>query len=165
VPDATRRKHLEEARQLSLSLVYWLQTVAPCAYGGVGYKGVRLRKDLAGTEEGLAKYPYIRESRPILADLRIPEEHCGLEARAKYLGKREDEVEAEAAPSVVPNADSGERSPIAHSHSLKLSVRFAKSCGCSKLTVCCRSVASGVLAQRCPPDLNQQARGTYVRSD
>jgi hypothetical protein len=40
-------RQVERARQLSLSLLYWLQTEA-------GWKGLRLRRDVAGTEDGLA---------------------------------------------------------------------------------------------------------------
>jgi hypothetical protein len=70
-----REKHLEGGRQLSLSLLYWLQTEAPRRDGGTGWKGLRLRKDVVGTEDGLAKYPYIRESRRIKAEFTILEQH------------------------------------------------------------------------------------------
>ncbi|SIB81556.1 FAD dependent oxidoreductase [Mycobacteroides abscessus subsp. abscessus] len=63
-----RKKHLEGARQLSLSLLYWMQTEAPRPDGGQGYKGLRLRPDVTGTDDGLAMYPYIRESRRIKAE-------------------------------------------------------------------------------------------------
>jgi hypothetical protein len=67
-------KNLERARQLSFSLLYWLQT-------DQGMKGLRLRKDVMGTEDGLAKYPYIRESRRIRAEFTVLEQHVGTEAR------------------------------------------------------------------------------------
>lgn len=72
-------KHVEAAKQLSLSLLYWLQTEAPRPDGGKGWPGIRLRKDIMGTEDGLAKYPYIRESRRIKAVFTILEEHVGKE--------------------------------------------------------------------------------------
>ncbi len=75
VSEQERRRHLDGARQLSLSLLYWLQTEAPRPDGGTGWKGLRLRKDIVGTEDGLAKYPYIRESRRIQAEFRILEQH------------------------------------------------------------------------------------------
>ena len=50
-------KHFERGKQLSLSLLYWLQTEAPRPDGGKGWPGIRLRKDMMGTEDGLAKYP------------------------------------------------------------------------------------------------------------
>jgi hypothetical protein len=38
-----------------------------------------------GTEDGLAKYPYIRESRRIRAEFTVLEQHVGTEARMKPL--------------------------------------------------------------------------------
>jgi len=67
--------HLARGKQLSLSLLYWMQTEAPRPDGGQGWKGLRLRGDLAGTEDGLAKYPYIRESRRIRAEFTVSEQH------------------------------------------------------------------------------------------
>jgi hypothetical protein len=71
------KKHFEKGKQLSLSLLYWLQTEAPRPDGGKGWPGIRLRKDIMGTEDGLAKYPYVRESRRIKALFTIKEEHVG----------------------------------------------------------------------------------------
>jgi hypothetical protein len=48
-----------------------------------------------GTEDGLAKSPYIRESRRICAAFTVCEQHVGTEARAKVLGKPSDQVAAE----------------------------------------------------------------------
>ncbi len=45
---------LEESRQLSLSLMYWMQTEAPRPDGKQGYRGLYLRPDLLGTKDGLA---------------------------------------------------------------------------------------------------------------
>ncbi|HJP82811.1 MAG TPA: FAD-dependent oxidoreductase, partial [Fimbriimonadaceae bacterium] len=73
-PEVITRK-LEEARQLSLSLLYWLQTEAPRHDGGTGYPELRLRPDLVGTEDGLAQAPYIRESRRIKARFTVLEQH------------------------------------------------------------------------------------------
>jgi hypothetical protein len=71
-----RRKHLEAARQLSLSTIYWLQTEAPNpATGGQGYPGLRPRGDFFGTDDGLAQAPYIRESRRIKAEFTVLEQH------------------------------------------------------------------------------------------
>jgi hypothetical protein len=66
--------HREMARQLSLSMVYWLQNEAPRLDGGQGYPDVRLRPDVVGTEDGLAMAPYIRESRRIRAELTVREQ-------------------------------------------------------------------------------------------
>ncbi len=73
--------HLNRARQLSLSLVHWLQTEAPRPDGGAGYPGLYLRPDLVGTPDGLAKAPYIRESRRVLAEFTVTENHVGVAAR------------------------------------------------------------------------------------
>lgn len=73
------RKHVDGAKQLSLSLLYWLQTEAPRPDGGKGWRGLRLRPDVMGTSDGLAKYPYVRESRRIKALFTVDERHCGKE--------------------------------------------------------------------------------------
>lgn len=79
-PEAKAR-HLEEAKQLSFSLLYWMQTEAPRPDGGTGYPGLRLRADVVGTEDGMAKYPYIRESRRIKAEFTVLEQHVGTACR------------------------------------------------------------------------------------
>ncbi|MCL4508983.1 MAG: FAD-dependent oxidoreductase [Chloroflexi bacterium] len=84
-PEEERQRYLEEARQLSLSLMYWLQTEAPRPDGGAGYPGLYLRPDLVDTDDGLAKYPYIRESRRIRAVFTVTEQHVG--ARARGIGR------------------------------------------------------------------------------
>lgn len=68
-----RRTILQEARALSLGFLYWLQTEAPRDEGGFGYPELKLRKDVMGTRHGLSKYPYVRESRRILALERVLE--------------------------------------------------------------------------------------------
>lgn len=92
-PDVAAQ-HIASAKQLSLSLLYWLQTRCPRPDGGEGWKGLRLRPDIVGTEDGLAKYPYIRESRRIRAEFTVCELHVGTDARAKLLGKPANEVTA-----------------------------------------------------------------------
>ncbi|WP_047813029.1 FAD-dependent oxidoreductase [Rhodopirellula islandica] len=87
-------KHLEGSRQLSLSLLYWLQTEAPRPDGGTGWKGLRLRKDIMGTEDGLAKYPYIRESRRIEAEFTILEQHISRAERETLVKSPTDKVRA-----------------------------------------------------------------------
>jgi len=76
-------RSLASARQLSLSLFYWMQTEAPRPDGGVGYPGLYLRPDINGTRDGLAKYPYIRESRRLRAAFTVTENHVGREARGQ----------------------------------------------------------------------------------
>lgn len=79
-PEAAQR-YLEEARQLALSLFHWMQTEAPRADGGQGFPGLHLRPDITGTADGLAKFPYIRESRRIRARFTVTENHVGRDAR------------------------------------------------------------------------------------
>ncbi len=66
---------LSEARTLSLSLLYWLQTECPRPDGGQGYPGLYLRPDLTGADDGLAMAPYVRESRRIRARFTVLEQH------------------------------------------------------------------------------------------
>nr|WP_240426417.1 FAD-dependent oxidoreductase [Tunicatimonas sp. TK19036]WKN40383.1 FAD-dependent oxidoreductase [Tunicatimonas sp. TK19036] len=80
-------RHIAQSKQLSLSLFYWLQTEAPRPDGRQGWPGLRLRGDLMGTDDGLAKYPYVRESRRIQAVFTVLEEHVGKENRALVAGK------------------------------------------------------------------------------
>lgn len=76
VLDASREDelaHYERAKQLSLSMLYWMQTEAPRPDGGTGFPGLRLRPDVMGSEDGLAQAPYHRESRRIRAITTITE--------------------------------------------------------------------------------------------
>jgi hypothetical protein len=77
--DAAR--HEAEARQQSLSMLYWLQTEAPRPDGGTGFPGLRLRGDVTEGPDGLAMAPYIRESRRILALSRITENDLSIAIR------------------------------------------------------------------------------------
>lgn len=86
VDAATFQKHIADATQLNLSLLYWLQTEAPRPDGGQGWPGIRLRKDVMGTDTGMAKYPYIREARRIKAEFTVLEEHVGAENRKMVAG-------------------------------------------------------------------------------
>ena len=86
------KKHVDSAKQLSLSLLYWLQTEAARTDGGKGWRGLRLRKDILGTDDGLAKYPYIRESRRIKALFTVLEEHCGMEQSGRKAAHFNDSV-------------------------------------------------------------------------
>lgn len=94
VDATTAARHIDRARQLSLSLLYWLQTEAPRRDGGAGWPGLRLRPDIVGTVDGLAKHPYIRESRRIQAEFTVLEQHVTLEARVGATGRSADEVRA-----------------------------------------------------------------------
>ena len=68
-----RARISDEAKRLSLGLLYWLQTEAPRDEGGYGYPELMLRPDVMGTKGGLAKAPYIRESRRIKGLERVLE--------------------------------------------------------------------------------------------
>ncbi len=94
VTKADALAHVARAKQLSLSLLYWLQTECPRPDGKTGWKGLRLRADLVGTEDGLAKAPYIRESRRIKAEFTVLEQHIGTETRRKLL--KTQDVQAES---------------------------------------------------------------------
>jgi hypothetical protein len=99
-PPAEQARHVARAKQLSLSLLYWMQTEAPRPDGGTGWKGLRLRADVVGTTDGLAKAPYIREARRLRAEFTVTERHIGTEARMAATGRSRDEVTA------APFADS-----------------------------------------------------------
>lgn len=86
------QRHLEMSRQLSLSLLYWLQTEAPRVDGGTGFPGLRIRGDVMGTDDGLAMYPYIRESRRILAEFTVIEQHISAEVRDNGAERFDDSV-------------------------------------------------------------------------
>ena len=90
-----RKKHLYQSKQLSLSLLYWLQTEAPRPDGKQGWKGLRLRKDVFDTDDGLAKFPYIRESRRIKAEFTILEQHLTLDERQKVDRNNHDQILAQ----------------------------------------------------------------------
>lgn len=80
------RKHVAKAKELNLSLLYWLQTEVPRPDGGQGWPGLYLRGDIMGTKDGMAKYPYVREARRIKALFTVLEEHVGKENRFAVSG-------------------------------------------------------------------------------
>jgi hypothetical protein len=83
VPDA--EAHLAGARELSLSLLWWLQHEAPRPDGGTGWPGLRLRGDVVGDmPDGLAMAPYVRESRRIRAEHTIVEQEIALDVRGAH---------------------------------------------------------------------------------
>ncbi len=87
VSESEFHQHVGRAKQLSLSLLYWLQTEAKRPDGGMGWPGLRLRKDIMGTSDGLAKFPYIRESRRMKTIFTVKEEHVGKEQFDKTYGR------------------------------------------------------------------------------
>lgn len=79
--------HVAQAKQQNLSLLYWLQTEITRPDGGNGWAGLHLRKDIMGTEDGMAKYPYIREARRIKSLFTVLEEHVGKKNRLAISGE------------------------------------------------------------------------------
>lgn len=65
VPAAQAAAALQDAKRVSLGFLYWLQTEAPASGELNGAPELKLRPDIMGTVDGLAKFPYIRESRRI----------------------------------------------------------------------------------------------------
>jgi hypothetical protein len=78
---SSRAQHLARAREQSLAMFHWLQTEAPRPDGGIGWPGLRLRGDVTGTTDGLAKMPYIRESRRIRAEFTVRQQHVAQSCR------------------------------------------------------------------------------------
>lgn len=82
VPQPEKLANLEHGRQLSLALLYFFQTEVTPGYGGKpGFPGLRARGDQFGTLDGLAQYPYIRESRRIRAEFTVLEQHFRVDQR------------------------------------------------------------------------------------
>ena len=80
---------LQQAKRVSLSFLYWLQTdVARDDLQGNGYPELVLRPDVMGTQDGLSKYPYVRESRRLKAQGTVLEQDIVAEhqpsARARW---------------------------------------------------------------------------------
>lgn len=90
----------ERGKELSHSLFYWLQTEAPREDGSKGWHGLRLRGDVMGTADGMAKYPYIREARRIKAEFTVLEEHVGADNRKLVAGEIEGKKAASFYDSV-----------------------------------------------------------------
>ena len=82
-----KREIVDEAKEQSLSFLYYLQTE-------LGFRGLKLREDVVGTNDGLAKMPYVRESRRIKAEFTITEQHVSAKCRPNeiYAEKFTDSV-------------------------------------------------------------------------
>jgi hypothetical protein len=75
---------LQAAKRVSMAFLYWLQTDVPRDDGnGHGYPELMLRKDEMGTEDGLSKFPYIRESRRIRGRERVVEQDIVIESESQ----------------------------------------------------------------------------------
>ncbi len=86
--EETAAEALAGARELSRSVLYWLQTEAPRADGGTGFPGLRIRPDITGTPDGLAKAPYVREARRIKAVTTVTEHDVAIDLVGPYGGTR-----------------------------------------------------------------------------
>jgi hypothetical protein len=64
---------LQAAKQTSQAFLYWLQHDVPRG-SGRGYPELKLRPEMMGSADGMSKYPYIRESRRMLARGRVTEQ-------------------------------------------------------------------------------------------
>ncbi len=71
---------LRAAADLALGFCYWIQNECPRDEGGVGYPELLLRPDVLGTRSGLSRFPYIRESRRIVARRTIREQEIAAHA-------------------------------------------------------------------------------------
>ncbi|MEV4737129.1 MULTISPECIES: FAD-dependent oxidoreductase [unclassified Microbacterium] len=91
IPRDEELEHYRRARQLSLSMMYWMQTEAPRADGGTGYPGLRLRPDVMGSDDGLAQAPYHRESRRIRALTTVTENDVSYDVRGEAGATRYEE--------------------------------------------------------------------------
>jgi hypothetical protein len=58
---------LQDAKRTSVAFLYWIQTE-------LGHPELKLRPDIMDTRDGLSKYPYIRESRRLIARGRVVEQ-------------------------------------------------------------------------------------------
>jgi hypothetical protein len=115
--DAAARATAEaEARELSLSLLYWMQTEAPRwdatgkLTGELGYPGLKLAGGPLGTADGLALRPYIREPRRLLARTVLTEGHIGVEQRE--LDQQHSTLPAERRPRLFTMLPTGKQ-PLA----------------------------------------------------
>jgi hypothetical protein len=81
---AEQNSILDEAKRLALGLLYWLQTEAPRDDPNDprrGYPELRLMPEVMNTPDGLSMFPYIRESRRIVAFERVVEQDVVAELR------------------------------------------------------------------------------------
>ena len=69
---------LQDAKRVGLGFAHWLQTEAPNPSGKPGFPELKLRPDVMGSADGLAKYPYIRECRRIRARKTIVEQEVAV---------------------------------------------------------------------------------------
>jgi hypothetical protein len=66
---------LKRARAFALGFLYWLQNECPRDDGGTGYPEMQLAPEVMGSRDGLSLHPYIRESRRLLSEATLNENH------------------------------------------------------------------------------------------
>ena len=72
---------LQEAKRVSLGFAYWLQTEVTSSDSSDGFPELLLRPDIMATTDGLAKYPYIREGRRLMAQKTIFEQEVAVSSQ------------------------------------------------------------------------------------
>jgi len=79
---------LQDAKRVSLGFLHWLQTQAPRPGRAPGFPELKPRPDIFDTADALGKYPYIRESRRLVARGRVVEQDVSADfnhgARARH---------------------------------------------------------------------------------
>ena len=78
-PPLEQARALQDAQRVSLGFLYWLQTEAPRPGAAPGFPELRPRPDVMATEDGLAKYPYIRECRRLRGLGRVTEQDVAID--------------------------------------------------------------------------------------
>lgn len=79
VPAGGMAAALQDGKRVSLGFLYWLQTEAPTTVNRFGAPELMLKPGIMGTTDGLAKFPYIRESRRIKALRTVVEQDVSIE--------------------------------------------------------------------------------------
>lgn len=70
---------LKRGKAFAQGFLHWLQTECPRDDGGFGYPEMQLDQAAMGSEDGFAVHPYIRESRRLLAEFTLTENHMAVE--------------------------------------------------------------------------------------
>lgn len=69
---------LQDAKRVGLGFAHWLQTEVANPSGAPGFPELKLRPDVMGSADGVAKYPYIRECRRIRARKTVVEQEVAV---------------------------------------------------------------------------------------
>jgi hypothetical protein len=72
-PPAEQLRILKRAKAFAQGFLYWLQTECPRDDGGTGYPEMQLATDVLNG--GFAAFPYVRESRRLLSEFTLTENH------------------------------------------------------------------------------------------